>query len=254
MNKPAPEKAELSADKGPRYQRIQRVLGERLAAGYYPVGSLMPTEVELAAEFATSRFTVREALRHLTDRGYVKRKQGVGTRVVATDPKAEFVQSFDSLHALAEIALETWFVIHETTKVTLDADLAVRVGGREGEEWFRVTGVRWTRPGGHAVCHIQSFIPLRFADAVAELENHEGPFFSLLERYADGPIDEVIQEVRALPMPVEIGRTLGLSRDAWALQLLRRYITAGGVLIASFNWHPADQLTYTMRIERNRGE
>lgn len=239
--------------KGPRYQRIQRVLEERLAAGQYPVGTLMPTEVELASEFETSRFTVREALRYLTDRGYIERKQGMGTRVVAIDPRSEYAQSFDSLHELVEIALETWFAFHETTRVMLDAELAARVGGREGEEWFRVTGVRWTQPGGRAVCHIQSFIPLRFADAVAELEGHEGPFFSLLERHAEGPIDEVIQEIRAVVMPNEISRTLGLPPGAWALQLLRRYITVGGVLIASFNWHPADQMTYSMRIERHRG-
>ncbi len=253
MSTPPSNHGDMVAEKGPRYQRIQRVLEERLTAGQYPVGSLMPTEIELAAEFATSRFTVREALRHLTDRGYIKRKQGLGTRVVATDPKAEYVQSFESLHELVQVAVETWFVFHETTRVTLDGELARRVGGREGEEWFRVTGVRWTRPGGRAVCHIQSFIPLRFADVIGQLENHDGPFFSLLERHADGPIDEVIQEIRAVAMPPEISRTLGLPADSWALQLLRRYVTAGGVMIASFNWHPADQLTYTMRIERHRG-
>ncbi|MBO6756004.1 MAG: GntR family transcriptional regulator [Roseibium sp.] len=237
----------------PRYQRIQRVLEERLAAGAYPLGSLMPTEIELASEFETSRFTVREALRHLTDRGYITRKQGMGTRVVSTDPKTEYVQSFDSLEELFQIAVETWFVFHETSKVVLDAELAGRVGGQAGEEWFKVTGVRWTQPGGRAICHVQSYIPARYADAVAALEDHEGPFFSLLERHADGPIDEVVQEIRAVAMPAEISRTLGLANGSWALQLLRRYRTAGGVLIASFNWHPADQLTYTMRIERLRG-
>ena len=113
--------------------------------------------------------------------------------------------------------------------------------------------MRWTHPGGRAICHVQSFIPLRFADAVAKLEDHEGPFFSLLERHAEGPIEEVVQEIRAEQMPPEISRTLGLPNGSWALQLLRRYSTAGRVMIASFNWHPADQLTYTMRIERHRG-
>ena len=111
-------KAEDIAEPGPRYQRIQRVLEDRLSDGTYPVGSLMPTEIELAAEFQTSRFTVREALRHLTERGYITRKQGMGTRVVASNPKTEYVQSFDSLYELFQIAVETWFVFHETTKVT----------------------------------------------------------------------------------------------------------------------------------------
>ena len=38
-----------------------------------------------------------------------------------------------------------------------------------------------------------------------------------------------------------------------ALQLLRRYITKDGVIIASFNWHPADQFVYKMKIDSNRG-
>lgn len=61
-----------------------------------------------------------------------------------------------------------------------------------------------------------------------------------------------MQEIRALPMAAEIERQLGLRPGSWALQLLRRYLTAGDVLIASFNWHPADQMTYVMHIQRRR--
>ena len=36
-------------------------------------------------------------------------------------------------------------------------------------------------------------------------------------------IEEAVQEIRALTMPTEIGRHLGLAPGAWSLQLLRRY-------------------------------
>lgn len=39
----------------PRYARIQKILEERLIEGVYPVGSLIPTEIELAAEFSRRR-------------------------------------------------------------------------------------------------------------------------------------------------------------------------------------------------------
>jgi GntR family transcriptional regulator len=55
----------------PRYRRIQRDLEDRLSRGLYPVGSLLPTEADLGFEFKASRFTVREALRKLTELGYV---------------------------------------------------------------------------------------------------------------------------------------------------------------------------------------
>lgn len=243
---------ESEAPSGPRYARIQKVLEERLRSGLYPVGSLMPTEIELASEFDTSRFTIREALRYLTEHGYVERRQGVGTRVVSNRPHSSFYQSFGSLQELFQIAVDTWFVILDVTSVELSAELAERVGGLAGEEWFRINGVRWTEPGGKPLCYIQSYVPGRFSDLIPQFSGHQGPFFALLERHAETPIIEAVQEIRSMPMPPDIERTLGLKPGAWSLQILRRYVTEGGVLIASFNWHPADRMTYVMRIQRSR--
>jgi len=235
---------------GPRYMRIQKVLEERLTGGVYPAGSLMPTEIELAAEFNTSRFTIREALRYLREHGYVERRQGVGTRVISNSPHSTFFKSFGSLEELFQIAVETYYVILYTKRIALDAELAELVGGLPGEEWFEVAGVRWTKPGGTPICYIQSYIPGRFEHLMPLLEGHQGPLFALLERHSEGMIEEAVQEIRALPMPTEIERQLGLSKGSWALQLLRRYLTDSGVLIASFNWHPADQMVYMMQIQR----
>lgn len=235
---------------GPRYARIQKILEDRVVESVYPLGSLIPTEIELAAEFNTSRFTIREALRYLREHGYVERRQGVGTRVISNRPQSSFYQSFGSLEELFQVAVETWYVILETRRVTLTPELAELVGGLAGEEWFLVNGVRWTRPGGNPICYVQSYIPVRFEHVIPLLEGHQGPFFSLLERYSDGKIEEAVQELRALPMPPDIQRHLGLAPGSWSMQLLRRYLTDSGVLIASFNWHPADQMTYVMRIRR----
>lgn len=237
---------------GPRYARIQKTLEARLIDGLYPVGSVLPTEIELAAEFATSRFTIREALRHLRDQGYIERRQGSGTRVVSSSPQATYYQSFGSLEELFQVAVETFFVILETSRTILTPHTAELIGGIPGQEWFRIRGVRWTKPGGKPICFIESYIPLRFEAVIPSLGEQQVPFFSLLERHADGPIEEVVQEIRALPMPPEIGRHLGMAPGAQSLQLLRRYLTDGGVLIASFNWHPAAEMHYAMHIHRTR--
>lgn len=249
MSDPGTTEAAPSHD-GPRYARIQKILEERVIDGTYPLGGLIPTEIELAAEFNTSRFTIREALRYLREHGYVERRQGVGTRVISNSPQSIFFQSLGSLEELFQVAVETWFVILETKRVTLDAEIAEMVGGLAGEEWFQVNGTRWTKPGGKPICYIQSFIPARFEHVIPLLEGHQGPFFSLLERHSDGKIEEAVQEIRATPMQPEMCKHLGLAPGAWSLQLLRRYLTDSGVLIASFNWHPADQMTYIMHIHR----
>jgi len=236
----------------PRYARIQKILEERLIEGVYPVGSLIPTEIELAAEFNSSRTTIRESLRYIRERGYVERKQGVGTRVISNTSRSSFFQSYDSLQELFQVAVETYFVVLDISTVVLEPEVAELVGGLAGEEWMLVSGVRWTEPGGKPICYVQSYVPKRFEEVVTQFPGYQGPFFALLERYAEGSIEEVVQEVRALPMREEMIRQLGLKPGSWSLQLLRRYVTETGVLIASFNWHPADQMAYVMRIHRSK--
>ena len=61
------------------------------------------------------------------------------------------------------------FVILETNRVVLSPPMAELVGGVPGEEWFRIDGVRWTKPGGKPICYIQSYIPLRFERVIPHL-------------------------------------------------------------------------------------
>ena len=238
-------------DSEPRYQRIQRELEKRIVRGDYAVGTLIPTEAELGEEFTVSRFTIRESLRKLTEGGYVARTQGRGTEVISSNPKRGYVQSLQTLDELFQIALETLFVLHNIKPVILTSELARLVGGKTGDEWFCVTGVRWTEPGGKSICMIESYVPPQFAEFIHEIKDHTRPFFSHLEERGDAPIKQVVQEIRAVKMPQRVSRQLGLHPDALALQLLRRYMTKDGVLISSFNWHPAEQFTYTMKIDRS---
>lgn len=238
-------------DSEPRYQRIQRELERRILRCDYTVSTMLPTEAELSAEFTVSRFTIREALRKLTEGGYVARTQGRGTEVISSNPKRGYVQSLKTLDELFQIALETLFVLHDIQPVILTSELARRVGGKTGEEWFCITGVRWTEPGGKSICMIESYVPPQFAAFIHEIKDHTRPFFSHLEERGDAPIEQVVQEIRAVKMPQRVSRQLGLHPDALALQLLRRYMTKDGVLIASFNWHPAEQFAYTMTIDRS---
>jgi GntR family transcriptional regulator len=237
-------------DNRPLHVRIRAELEDRLERGVYAIGSLMPTEVELAREFDTSRFTIREALRWLHERGYVERRQGVGTRVASNRPDATYTLSVGSLEELSQVAQDTHFAIEREAHLLLDAALADMVGGAEGEGWLRLDGIRWTAPGGRPICYVQSYLPERFAPLLPQIRGLKGPIFNLLERTGDAPVELAVQEINAAEMPAAIARDLNRAPGSWALCLLRRYATREGVVITSLNWHPAEEMTYRMEIRR----
>ena len=64
------------------YQDLARHLMEALASGQYPVGSRLPAERELTAQYGVSRPTVREAIIALEVQGLVEVRVGSGAYVI----------------------------------------------------------------------------------------------------------------------------------------------------------------------------
>lgn len=69
-------------------ERVADQLRNRIAAGEFPVGALIPTENDLAEEMGVSRNSVREALRALVHAGMLGARAGYGTFVTATSDLA----------------------------------------------------------------------------------------------------------------------------------------------------------------------
>lgn len=64
------------------YKTIYGVLKEEIINGVFPVGSLLPTEQNLAQEHSVSRPTIAKVYNQLQDEGYIKKKKGLGTIVI----------------------------------------------------------------------------------------------------------------------------------------------------------------------------
>ena len=71
----------------PAYRRVSSVIEQRILKRTLREGDALPTETELARQFAVNRSTVREALRRLESAGLVGRVNG-GKRLVVTRPGA----------------------------------------------------------------------------------------------------------------------------------------------------------------------
>jgi DNA-binding FadR family transcriptional regulator len=72
----------------PAYLRVSEAIRSRILSRELQEGEVLPTETELARQFAVNRSTVREALRKLESGGLLGRRRG-GKRLVVTRPTRE---------------------------------------------------------------------------------------------------------------------------------------------------------------------
>lgn len=222
--------------KTPRYVAISDALRADIATGQHGVGALLPSEASLCKRFQVSRFTVREALRRLEADGMVSRVQGAGSRVLRDRPAGVFVQNYRSMSDLTQYAEETNLEVLETTNTLLDPELAGRIGGNAGDPWLSIRGIR-RMANGDPLALVESFVPQRFAAIAPDLARSPGPIYAGLAEAAQEVVSDVAQETQALPAQAHVAHALGLKTGAPTLCILRRYSSASGTLIASFNWH-----------------
>lgn len=235
----------------PRYMQILGVLRQRLEEGRYPVEGSLPTEQELCEEFEASRYTVREALRRLVDQGMVQRRQGAGSVVVAQRPQARYVHSLSSLADLFQFALDTHYEVLSSERVALSDEVAAALDAEPGARWHLVKGIRRTQAGGAVVCYTHSYIPDRLKGLIRRLPGCVGPFYAFLSEKSGEEIVEADQEIRGEAMSEEVAAHLGRDPGTVALRVLRRYLSRQGMLIASFNWHVAEDFSSRMKILKN---
>lgn len=85
-------------------EQVADQLRRRIAAGEFPVGSLLPTEQQLMSELGVSRSSVREALRSLVHAGLLGARAGYGTFVCATNDVAPVLARRLDLERAADVA------------------------------------------------------------------------------------------------------------------------------------------------------
>lgn len=65
------------------YQKVADDIKKNILSGVYELDSLIPTENDLEKKYSVSKITVRKAVEQLVAEGYLKKKSGIGTRVVS---------------------------------------------------------------------------------------------------------------------------------------------------------------------------
>jgi GntR family transcriptional regulator len=245
-------------DTTPRYLQIARELTAAIANGDYPVGSHLPTELELCKHFAISRFTAREAVRVLSSAGLVTRRQRVGTIVIATPDEARYTHAPSSVYDLLQYAQDTELRLIYIGKIALARDRAQQFGAKVGDEWIYAIGLRTESilvPGkadqSRPICVTRLFLNPVLKGIDAKLRERKTAVYALIEREYKVNIQRVEQELQSIALDADDAANLGSSAGSPALLVLRRYYDDRDQLLeVAENVHPGDRFTYRMQLRK----
>jgi GntR family transcriptional regulator len=239
---------------GHLYLQVARALKKEIVAGAYPVGSQLPTEDQLCARFAVSRYTIREALRRLRDDGLVASRQGAGTSVVPRRSSDAYAQDIMSINDLVSWAAGRRFAIESIEMITLSDKLAVWTALARGEEWLAVRGFGLMDGAELPVCWAEYFIHRDFAAVGRLLPRHSGPIFPLLEDLFGQRIVEVHQEITAVLIAPALAPGLKVEAGSAGLEVRRTYKTSDGQTAqVTISIHPAAHYRHSMTMRRVKG-
>jgi len=238
----------------PHFAAIARHLIEGISLGRFPVGSLLPTELELVDRYQTSRHTVRAALHELEQLGFVSRRKKLGTRVESAQPKNEFRPSLASLDDLVQFGTTHVRRVQSIGETTVTGALAKELRCASGTRWLRISSLR--------VEANDESSPIGWTDvyvdpAYAEIgkivrKSPDTLISSLIESRYGRRVAEVRQDIRAVSVPKTLATALRVPSGTPALKIARWYLdTAGHVFEVSVTVHPAERFSVSMRLQRS---
>ena len=241
--------------RGVRHGDVARDLLDGISSGRFPVGSLLPKELELCELYGTSRHTVRLAITELLERGLVSRRKRTGTRVEARSAPARYRQSLGSLDDLVQFGEEHVRVLQDTGEVVMTVALAEALGIQPGSHWLRISSLRLNRGDGAVpVGWTDVYVDAAYTDLPARARAVPDTLVATLIEQAYGhEVVEIRQDVTAVALPAHLAAALQAEAGSPALRLVRRYFAATGALIEiSDTIHPADRFTASSRLTRGR--
>jgi GntR family transcriptional regulator len=207
----------------PKYARLIEELQRRIEGGEYLPGSMLPSEHQLAQEFAIARPTVVRALRALRQDGWIETQQGKGSFVRGRPALAGLTATRRGESELdRDESREPGELLHAAVTAA-PPRIAALLGSRAGDTVLCRRHL--IRQDGEASEVVTWWVPGELAEGteLASPEPLRGGVRAHLASRKDARIDHVVEQVVARHPTPDEAKLLGITRTAPVLAL---YVTA----------------------------
>jgi GntR family transcriptional regulator len=235
-----------------RYGKLADSLIKRIKQGFWGIGDYLPSENNLAVEFEVSRPTVRRALQNLEDNGFISRRRGDGTRVLADKPTNSFNYA---TQPIADLLYGGGAERIVTSKKSIIADekLAHQLDGKPGKHWLKICQHRLDQQSQQMLVWGNVYIDFRYQDIQAKIDDYPGFICDLLEEQHGVVINEIQQVIKPISLTKKIAKVMNVEEGSLALEMTRRYLNSRKQPIEiSINIFPALRSTHQFTLKRTR--
>ena len=217
------------------FRRLQADLAKLI--GSLPAESRLPSEPELARRMGVSRATLREAMRSFEGQGLIRRRQGVGTFVVAKvpilDSGLEVLESIETLAQRTNLSVNMGELLVEQVEAGQEDAAALNVP--VGTFLTRITRVIYTE--NRPIAYLVDTLPADILPTADIEPGFTGSVLDLLLNRGDPKLVQSRTDIRAIGASQEVARALQIQRDDVLLHFVAYlYSNDGRVADYSFSY------------------
>jgi GntR family transcriptional regulator len=193
------------------FRRLQSELAEMIKS--LPAETRLPSEPTLAKQMGVSRATLREAMRSFEGQGMIRRRQGVGTFVVAKVPVLD--TGLEVLESIETIAQRSGLTVRmgelQVEQVAADKTLAGMLNLEVGATLTRIARIIFT--GQRPIAYLVDTLPSDILAGDELKSGFTGSVLDLLLHRGDPKLSQSRSEIKAIGATSEVARTLQVQRD-----------------------------------------
>ena len=229
----------------PLYQQLQRAVREAIERRVLGPDDALPSERQLAEDFAVSRITVRRAIEGLAEEGWLVRRQGSGNFVSSRVEKnfAKLTSFSEDMRARGSRPHSVWL---KRSSGTVMPEEALKLALSPGAQVYRFNRLRYADDAPMAI-EIATVV----ASCLPSLEAVGDSLYAALEQQGNRPV-RALQRLRALLLNAEQARLLEANvGDAGLLVERLGYLREGRAIELSQSFYRGDM--YDFVAELNAG-
>lgn len=239
----------------PAFRRVWGDLRAQILSDAFPPETALPTEAELARQYAVSRQTVRRAFQDLVAEDLVFRVPGRGTFV--TPAEGRYLRHFGSVEDLMGLSADSQLQVLHPLAAAVDPTSAGRL--RLPDD--RVAATSFLRlHHGEPFSHTSVYLPPKVREQLGEIKELSKPkavspitVIGLLDHALKAPIQDAEQSITVGTAQAEVADCLDLPPATPLLRIDRMYFDTNGdpVELAISHFHP-NRYSYRVRLRRGR--